>query len=220
MRRNAKIALAVGGVGLVGLYVAARVANSPKALPSVAGGGRPITLIPTYYKLSEQSHFTGPTEVLRDRAGGAIATVPHSFMVDFCVEGSGKLADGRVVNWSGGLPGLGGVCTGVVLNPTRYPWGLGTEGRALVPLRSIAVDPRTIAYGTPVYIRQFDGLAIPLIGGLGGFVHDGWFRADDTGGAIRGNRVDIFAGTNTMLRALDRVNPSFRPLDAVIGVRT
>lgn len=208
----------------MGLYVAVRVANESKRPALGAGGrptgGRPITLIPTYYKLSEESHFSGPSQVLRDRAGAAIATVPHSFMVDFCIEGSGKLADGRVVNWSGGSPGAGGVCTAIVLDRTRYPWGMGTEHRVLVPLRSIAVDPRTIAYGTPVYIRAFDGMQIPAIGSLGGFVHDGWFRADDTGGAIRGNRVDIFAGTNSMYRALDRVHPSFRPLEAVIGVPT
>lgn len=216
MRRNAKIALAVGGVGLVGLYVAARVANRPKELPAAAAG-RPTTLIPTYYKLSEASHFTGPQEVLRDRRGNRIADVPHSFMVDFCVEGSGKLADGRIVNWSSGTS-HGGVCTAVVLDRTRYPWGAGAGGRVLVPLRSIAIDPRTMPYGTRVYIRAFDGMQIPAIDGLGGFRHDGWFRADDLGGAIRGNRVDIFAGTSAMLRALDRAVPSFSHLESVIAM--
>lgn len=42
--------------------------------------------------------------------------------------------------------------------------------------RTIAVDPTVIPYGTKVYIPQFDKV----------------FIAEDTGSAIRGNRIDIY----------------------------
>lgn len=218
MRRNAKIALAVGGVGLVGLYFAMRQANRPKGLLGEGPvSGRPVTLVNTYYKLSEESHFAGPrVAALRDRQGALIAMVPQGFMNDFCIEGSGKLRDGRVVNYSTGSS-TGGQCTGRVLENERYPWGAGVQGRALVPLRSIAVDLSRIPAGSQVYIRAFDGLRIPAIDGLGGFTHDGWWIADDTGGAIRGDRVDIYAGTSAMWRALERIIPTRSRLEAVVA---
>lgn len=42
--------------------------------------------------------------------------------------------------------------------------------------RTIAVDPKVIPYGTKVYIPQLDKV----------------FIAEDCGGAIKGNRIDIF----------------------------
>lgn len=41
---------------------------------------------------------------------------------------------------------------------------------------TIAVDPKVIPYGTKVYIPQFDMV----------------FTAEDCGGAIKGNKIDIY----------------------------
>ena len=60
-------------------------------------------------------------------------------------------------------------------NPIVY----GASGRVLIPGYSIAVDPDVIPYGTTVYI---DGRE---------------YVAHDTGGAIEGNRIDIYMGSHT-----------------------
>ena len=46
---------------------------------------------------------------------------------------------------------------------------------------TIAVDPKVIPYGTKVYIPQFDRV----------------FVANNTGGAIKGNKIDIFMNTKS-----------------------
>lgn len=176
-------------------------------------------LLHTYYKLAAEDDYAGqPADTpIYAPDGTLIATVPSRFAYELSVEGSGKLADGRVVNFasSGGAcrtpPGYGGVASCYrVLDPARYPWGSG-HAAALEPLRSIAVDPTVIPWGSRVHIREFDGLQVPAIGGVGGFTHDGWFRAEDSGGAIRGDHVDIFAGPTAMYRWLDRRIPTSYP---------
>jgi 3D (Asp-Asp-Asp) domain-containing protein len=53
--------------------------------------------------------------------------------------------------------------------------------RPLRYYRSVAVDPSLIPLGSLVYVPAYK----PLNG-------DGWFRADDTGGAIIGRHIDVF----------------------------
>ncbi len=61
-------------------------------------------------------------------------------------------------------------CTGSITSTGTKPrWGV------------IAVDPRVIPYGTKVYIPQFDMV----------------FRAEDTGGAIKGNKIDIYMNSKS-----------------------
>jgi membrane-bound lytic murein transglycosylase A len=66
------------------------------------------------------------------------------------------------------------------LPPDKGP--LGTMGRPLTALRSIAVDPAAVPLGAPVWVEQSG---------------EGWLMiAQDTGGAIRGaGRGDIYFGT-------------------------
>ena len=46
---------------------------------------------------------------------------------------------------------------------------------------TLAVDPKVIPYGTKVYIKELDKV----------------FTAEDCGGAIKGNKIDIFMGSET-----------------------
>jgi 3D (Asp-Asp-Asp) domain-containing protein len=58
-----------------------------------------------------------------------------------------------------------------------------------VPMRTLATDPRVIPRRTRVFIRETVGIRLP-----DGMVHDGYWYASDTGGAIRGQRVDLYTG--------------------------
>ncbi|MSW96467.1 MAG: hypothetical protein F2796_06670, partial [Actinobacteria bacterium] len=53
--------------------------------------------------------------------------------------------------------------------------------RPLRYYRSVAVDPTFISRGSLVYVPDYKPLN-----------NDGWFRADDTGGAIKGRHLDVF----------------------------
>ena len=59
--------------------------------------------------------------------------------------------------------------------------GISASGREVIPYYSIAVDPSVIPLGTVVYLDYGDGV-----------LHEA--RADDTGGAIKGNVVDLCVG--------------------------
>jgi 3D (Asp-Asp-Asp) domain-containing protein len=64
---------------------------------------------------------------------------------------------------------------------------------ALVPYRTIAVDPNVLPYGSVIYVPAARGAAMVLPTGET-FSHDGYFFAGDTGGAIKRNHIDVFCG--------------------------
>jgi len=102
------------------------------------------------------------------------------------MEGSGVLADGRVINYDGRCDFGVGTCF-EELDPDRHPYGRGAGHRPLVPFKSVAVDPRLVPIGEPLYIPEFDGMLLP-----DGSFHDGCVRADDTGGGIKKRKMDFF----------------------------
>jgi 3D (Asp-Asp-Asp) domain-containing protein len=69
----------------------------------------------------------------------------------------------------------------------EHPLGAGVQGRSLEPFRSIAVDPRYIPIGSPVFVPELVGVMMP-----DGTRHDGCLRADDMGGAIKEHKLDLF----------------------------
>lgn len=75
-------------------------------------------------------------------------------------------------------------------------FGDGVRGYILQPYRTIAVDPGWMPYGTLVYVPSARGTKLTMPDGSEE-VHDGYFFAADTGGALHGNHVDVFIGTAT-----------------------
>jgi 3D (Asp-Asp-Asp) domain-containing protein len=56
-------------------------------------------------------------------------------------------------------------------------------------MRTMASDPRVLPRRSVVYIRETDGLRM-----ADGTRHDGMWYVSDTGGAVRGNKIDLFTG--------------------------
>ena len=130
--------------------------------------------------------------------------VSERYACSLKLEGSGLMRDDRVVNYTGSCKYGYGTCF-EQLDVGDYPFGRGAGQRPLVPFKSVAVDPRIVPLGEPLYIPEFDGLALP-----DGSIHDGCVRADDTGGGIKGKKLDFFVVTYGNFRVL---------LDALLGVQ-
>ena len=73
--------------------------------------------------------------------------------------------------------------------------GVGSRdslGCRVVPMRTVATDPRVIPRRSILFIKETVGMELP-----GGGAHDGIWYASDTGGAIKGQRIDLYSGQNS-----------------------
>ena len=77
--------------------------------------------------------------------------------------------------YHGGAPGVGG----------RDSLGCPT-----VAMRTAAIDRTMIPRRTILFIKETVGMPMP-----DGSIHDGYWYASDVGGAIKGNRIDLFTGS-------------------------
>ena len=144
----------------------------------------------TYYTIAEEASqtggFTGDTSRYCDY-NGVSGCYYHEFMcsgIGVVMQGTGEtLAGGYVTYYSGGGPWINGYqwldnChSQTTFLPTDVP--TGASGREVIADWSIAVDKNVIALDSYVWIDS----------------EGHWFRADDTGGAINGNHIDVFRGT-------------------------
>jgi 3D (Asp-Asp-Asp) domain-containing protein len=64
-------------------------------------------------------------------------------------------------------------------------------GCRVSPMRTVAIDRNLITRGAILFIKETVGLLLP-----DGGRHDGYWYASDTGGLIRGPRIDLFTGPN------------------------
>lgn len=147
-----------------------------------------------YYLVLEEDYPRTPlTAEVRTMRDTVLAKVHPRFKSDLDIEGSGKLVDGRVVNFAGRKA-----------RETRYrftssPDGDGVGQCALVPFRTVAVDPNRIPLGSLVRIEETVGMKLP-----DGSLHDGLWRAEDVGSAIQKDRIDLFVGTIHQAHLLEK----------------
>lgn len=141
-----------------------------------------------------------------------LADVTTEFHDRVCVQGSGRLTDGATVSFAKRGCSCAAVCprTGQQicferLDPARFPAGRGATGRAITPLRTVAVDVALIPLGTPLYIPEYAGVARP-----DGGAHDGCFIAEDRGVAVTGRHIDVFTGDPATTALWNALVPSNR----------
>ena len=107
---------------------------------------------------------------------------------------------------SGALPG-----TGVFnVKATLYHAGakgvgaLDSLGCRVVPMRTIAVDKSIIPRRTVIFIKETVGVRMP-----DGSAHDGYWYASDIGGAIKGQRIDLYTGSGAAsMKPIQKLNLS------------
>jgi 3D (Asp-Asp-Asp) domain-containing protein len=155
----------------------------------------------TYYWVASEASYTGAkdTSVYNSQCT-KLATVPKKFWDALKLEGTGRLTDGRLLNYSGPCGCARSPCFKEL--GADKPWGEGVQSRALSPYRSIAVDKNKIAYGSWMYIPELDGVMMPGDAPWGGWLHDGCVQAADTGSAIVGKHIDFFVGLKSSYTSL------------------
>ncbi len=58
-----------------------------------------------------------------------------------------------------------------------------------IAMRTVAIDPRVVPRRTRLFIKETVGMEL-----ADGTIHDGYWYASDTGGAIKGNKIDLYTG--------------------------
>ncbi len=66
---------------------------------------------------------------------------------------------------------------------------LDSLGCKVVAMRTVAVDRNLIPTHSILFIKETVGMKMP-----DGSTHDGYWYASDTGGAIKGKRIDLYTG--------------------------
>lgn len=147
----------------------------------------------TYYWLADHSRYPGSaTHAVYDSACRELATVTPAFAKALALEGTGQLADGRVINVHSACACEHSPC--FFEADDAHPWGYGVANRSLTPFRSVAVDRELLSIGQTLYVAELDGVVIPAIASHPQFTHDGCVVADDVGGGITDKHLDLFAG--------------------------
>jgi 3D (Asp-Asp-Asp) domain-containing protein len=131
-----------------------------------------------------------------NKVASSVYFLPHEknyrtrseFLAAVKMQGSGVRRDGRIQQYTGEVKPANPRCNGSVT---------GAAGRCLIPMISIAADPRHYRMGDIIQVPALKGKMIALPSGKK-FKHPGYFVVDDTGGAIKGaGRFDFYTGDLT-----------------------
>jgi len=118
---------------------------------------------------------------------------------DYCraaMEGTAYV-DGVTYNYAGSVSKIfSKKCTHgtgrSTFHKSKWPYGTGNKSNPLTPFRSIAADQSILPFGTVIFIPASKGNVYTFEGKE--HIHDGIWVVEDTGGAIKGNHIDIFLG--------------------------
>lgn len=158
-------------------------APAAKDTASLAAAGHRLKdlgkFLVTFYWVAYESNYSGPRNTpVYGKRGKLLGRFRKGFVKEMRMEGTGETLEGERLNVAGGGRFQ------VVASPT----GIGSSGRALTAYHSIAVDTSIIPLGAKLFIREAQGIHLP-----DGSIHDGFFYADDTGGAIEDQHIDLFS---------------------------
>lgn len=167
------------------------------------------SLKPTFYWVAEEkTEVAKRTHKLFDTQGELVYTVTDKFYKALTMEGTGKLLDGRVINFAARV---GGVIRWRVC-PPEAPYGYGKDNNILVPFRSAAVDPTVVPLGSKLFIPKAVGVRLP-----DGTKHDGYFYAVDVGAAIKEKRIDLFTSFGDQSAVFEKQGvTNMTPLDVYL----
>lgn len=164
----------------------------------------------TYYYSVQESDYAkyAVDNSIYDLDGNVLARVSTAFRKHLLIEGTGKLLDGRVINYAGFID------KETRFHVTHHPYGHGVGDCPLEPFHTVAVDPKKIPLGSVVLIKETVGMQLP-----DGRTHDGLWKAEDIGGAIKQDRVDLYVGDGDQGHVLEKAGiEHLAPLDIQIKI--
>ncbi|MUT67578.1 3D domain-containing protein [Paenibacillus sp. NEAU-GSW1] len=187
-----KLSIATAAIGLTLLLAAGPVSAATKTHTAVEGD--------TFWKLSKK-YNVNLTQLMKANAkinplniwAGMKITIPstvHSSAAKKTNTASATTLKAQTVTAANGK--IHTFSEQLQVKATAYSaaasengkWGAVDYFGNPLKVGTIAVDPNVIPLGTQVYITGYDHNGLPI----GGMVA----KATDTGGAIKGNRIDIF----------------------------
>ncbi|MFZ9519352.1 MAG: 3D domain-containing protein [Silvanigrellaceae bacterium] len=168
-----------------------------------------FTLWATYYRIPTVRDLGSSGIPLLDMNGQELgASLSRRDWCHAALEGSVRVLDfdgnDTVYNYSGSRESYRQTdCSDYISMPqlsysrfyrAKGHFGDGVSGYHLKPYRTIAVDPSYVPYGSVIFIPAAKGTRVVLPNGQQA-IHDGYFFAADTGGALHGKHIDVFIGS-------------------------
>ncbi|MCR9136247.1 MAG: 3D domain-containing protein [Alphaproteobacteria bacterium] len=169
------------------------------------GDQHPVLSLRTtnYYVAMHSEYPAGSDAAFLAPDGTILARVSRAFLEGAQIEGSAKLADGRVLNYHSKVGGE------IRWSEVGSAYGLGRGACPLAPMRAVAVDPEVVPLNSLLEIEETIGMPLG-----DGNLHDGRWYAIDGGSAIQDDRIDLFTGLGkvSMQRVYDHGIKHLQPL--------